>query len=97
MDFTVGIVSRNLATTSNFVEFRDSRNFTFFESPSIGCRKTTCGVTKVTYNMYSCNTCCMSRGMMEMDGLDSAKCQKSRRRDMMRIIKIVNDNRTKLK
>ena len=25
-----GIVSRNLATTSNFVEFRDIRNFTFF-------------------------------------------------------------------
>ena len=32
MDFTVGIVSRNLATTSNFVEFRDSWNFTFFEA-----------------------------------------------------------------
>ena len=31
MDFIIGIVSRNLATTSNFVEFRDSRNFTFFE------------------------------------------------------------------
>ena len=30
MDFTVGIISRNIATTSNFVEFRDSRNFTFF-------------------------------------------------------------------
>ena len=28
-DFIVGIVSRNLATTSNFVKFRDSRNFTF--------------------------------------------------------------------
>ena len=40
MDFTVGIVSRNLATTSNFVEFRDNRNFTFFEAPSVGCRKT---------------------------------------------------------
>ena len=39
MDFTVGIVSRNLATTSNFVEFRDSGNFTFFEPPGIGCRK----------------------------------------------------------
>ena len=35
MDFTVGIVSRNLATTSNFVEFRDSRNFTFFEAPRV--------------------------------------------------------------
>ena len=26
------IVSQNLATTSNFVEFQDSRNFTFFEA-----------------------------------------------------------------
>ena len=26
MNFTVGIVSRNLASTSNFVEFRDSRS-----------------------------------------------------------------------
>ena len=29
-DFTVGIVSRNLATTSNFVDFRDSQNFHVF-------------------------------------------------------------------
>ena len=63
----------------------------FFEAPSIGCRKTTCNVTKVTYNMYSCDTCCMSREMMEMDGLDSAKCQKSRRRDIYGINKIVNE------
>ena len=39
MDFTVGIVSRNLANISNFVEFRDSQNFTFFEALSVGCRK----------------------------------------------------------
>ena len=32
MDFTVGNVLRNLATMLNFVEFRDSRNFTFFEA-----------------------------------------------------------------
>ena len=32
MDFTVGIVSRNLAIMLNFVEFRDSRNFTIFEA-----------------------------------------------------------------
>ena len=85
MDFTIGIVSRNLATTSNFVEFRDSRNFTFFKALSNECRKTTCDVKKVTYNMYSCDTCCKIREMMEMDGLDSAKCQKSKRRDMMGI------------
>ena len=30
MDFTVGIISRNLASTSNFVEFRDSRNLHVF-------------------------------------------------------------------
>ena len=29
-DFTVRIVSRNLASTSNFVEFRDSRNLHVF-------------------------------------------------------------------
>ena len=32
MDFTVGIVLRNLATMSNFIKFRDSQNFTFFEA-----------------------------------------------------------------
>ena len=35
MDFTVEIVSRNLATMSNFVEFRDSQNLTFFETPRV--------------------------------------------------------------
>ena len=30
---------------------------------------------KVTYYMYSCDTCCKIREMMEMDDLDSAKCQ----------------------
>ena len=40
MDFTIGIVSRNLATTSNFVEFQDSRNFTSFEAPGVGCLMT---------------------------------------------------------
>ena len=29
-DFTFGIVSRNLASTSNFVEFRDSRSWHVF-------------------------------------------------------------------
>ena len=32
---------------------------------------------------------------MKMDDLDSAKCQKSRRRDMMRIMGIVNEEKTK--
>ena len=33
MDFTIGIISQSLVTSSNFVEFQDSRNFTFFEAP----------------------------------------------------------------
>ena len=33
--------------------------------------------------------------MMETDDLDCAKCQKSRRRDMIGIYGIVNDNKTK--
>ena len=68
---------------------------TFFEASSIGCRKTKCDVTKVTYNTYSCDTCCMSREIMEMDGRDSAKCRKSKLRDMIGIIEMFNDNRTK--
>ena len=52
-------------------------------------------MTKVTYYMYSCDTCCMSREMMEIDGLNSVKCQKSRRRDMMGIKLKFNDNKTK--
>ena len=35
MDFTVGIVSRNLATTSNFIKFRDIQNFMFFEATGV--------------------------------------------------------------
>ena len=35
-------------------------------------------VKKVAYNMYLCDTCCMSREMMGSDGLDSAKWQKSK-------------------
>ena len=53
MNFTVGIISRNLAITSNFVEFRDCRIFTFFETPRVtrdmwqvlsGSQCTTCQV-----------------------------------------------------
>ena len=55
----------------------------------------TCDVTKVTYCMYSYDTCYKIREMMEMDSLDSAKCQKSRRRDTLGIYKIVNEEKTK--
>ena len=35
-DFIVEIVLRNLATTSNFIEFLDNRNFMFFEVSGVG-------------------------------------------------------------
>ena len=53
-------------------------------------------MTKVTYYMYSYDTCCMIREMRGMDDLDYAKCQKSLKRDKMGIIGIVNENETKL-
>ena len=34
-DFTVGIVSRNLASTSNFIEFRDSRSWHVFQDITV--------------------------------------------------------------
>ena len=42
----------------------------------------TCDVTKVTYNMYSCDTSYMSREMVEMDDRDNAKCRKSKLGDI---------------
>ena len=52
-------------------------------------------MTKVTHYIYSCDTYCMSREIMEIDGLDSAKCQKSRRRDMIGIFGMFNEDKTK--
>ena len=43
MDFTVRIVSRNLVSQSNFIKFRDSRNFTLFEAPGIASGHMTLG------------------------------------------------------
>ena len=37
MYFAVEIFSQNLATLSNFVEFRDSHNFMLFEAPRVMC------------------------------------------------------------
>ena len=37
---------------------------------------------KVTHYMNSYDTCCKIREMIEMDGLECAKCQKSKRGDM---------------
>ena len=52
-------------------------------------------MTKVTHYMYSCDTCCKSREMMEMDGIDSAKCRKVKKRDIDGIIKNVNEHKDK--
>ena len=46
-------------------------------------------MTKVTYNMYSCYTSCMSKEMIKMDGQDSAKYRKSKLRDKMVILEFV--------
>ena len=54
-------------------------------------------MTKVTDNIYSCDTCHKSREMMEMDDLDSAKCQKNPRlEDMMGIKLNVNEEEDKI-
>ena len=52
-------------------------------------------MTKVTYYMYSCDTCCMIREMMGMNGLDSAKCQKSTKGDISGINGKFNEIRQK--
>ena len=93
MDFTVGIVSRNLVSTSNS---KTVRIYTFFEASHFECRKTIFDATKVTYNTYSCAISGMSREMMKMDGRDSAKCQNWEKRDKIGIFEIVKlDNMTK--
>ena len=50
---------------------------------------------KVTCHMYSYDTYCKIREMMEMDDLDSVKCQKSRIRDMMGIFEMFNEEKDK--
>ena len=64
-NFIVGIASRNLATTSNFVEFRDSKNFMFFEAPRVvrdawhvmsGSQCATCQAWDKSNNELMCGT-----------------------------------------
>ena len=51
-------------------------------------------MTKVTYYMYYYDTCCKSREMMEMNGLDCAKWQNSRE-GTQGIMGIINEEKTK--
>ena len=37
-------------------------------------------MTKVTYYMYSCDTCGKTREVIEMEGRDCAKCQNQEKR-----------------
>ena len=55
----------------------------------------TCDVIKVTYNMYSCDTYCMSREMMEMDGRDSDKCQNPREETWKTLFELLMSMKTK--
>ena len=52
-------------------------------------------MTKVTYYMYLCDTCCMIRERLEMNGLDCAMCQIVKLRDTMGIMEMFNENKTK--
>ena len=54
-----------------------------------------CDVTKVTYNMYTCYTCCISREMIEMDGRDRAMCQIVTKRDKIDILEFINEENDK--
>ena len=81
-DCTVGIVSRNLASTSNSETVRVG---TFFKASRFGCRTTIFDVKKVIYNTYSCAMSGMSREMMKMNDRDSAECQNWEKNDIVGI------------
>ena len=53
-------------------------------------------MTKVTYYMYSYDTCCMSRERMEMDGRDSTKCKKNQEKGQMELIEMLMIIRRKM-
>ena len=46
--------------------------------------------------MYPCDTCHMIREVMEMNCQDCVMCRKSRKREKMGIMRIVNDNKTRM-
>ena len=62
-DLTVEFVSRNLATTSNFIEFRDSRNFMFFEALR---------VAQDTWHTMSGSQCAMCQVRDASNGVSSS-------------------------
>ena len=50
---------------------------------------------KVTYYIYSCDTCCMIKEKVKINGLNCAMCQIVKLRDTMRIMEMFNRNKTK--
>ena len=52
-------------------------------------------MTKVTYYMYSCDTCCMSRERMKWMAEIVPSVKIVKKWNMMEIIKIVNENKDK--
>ena len=52
-------------------------------------------VTKVTYNIYTCDTCCMNREMIEIDGRESVMCQNPREWTWMAFLELFNEDETK--
>ena len=95
MDFTVGIVSRNLATTSIFVEFRDSRNLHVFRGNKrrVGHMAqfewyTMCHVSSIKFSQVELNVGpTMTHGMMPLD----RKVKIVGRIDKIGILTIVNE------
>ena len=50
-----------------------------------------CDVTKVTYNMYLYDTCCMSREMMGTDGRDRVTCQNLEEGTQMELLELLSE------
>ena len=95
MDFTVGIVSRNLATSLIFVEFRDSRNLHVFRRNErrVGHNAkfewhTVCHVSSIKFSQVEFKVGpTMTHGMMPFD----RKVKIVGRKDKIGILAIVNE------
>ena len=86
MDFTVGIISQNLASTSNS---ETVGIYMFFEASRFEYCNTIFDATKAAYNTYSYAISGMSRESKKMDGRDSAECKNWEKNDIIGINGIV--------
>ena len=65
MDLVIGFVMQNSVAQANFVEFRDSRNFTFFEATGVEQHMAS-HVSQCMAKSYACKThskLCVTHGM----------------------------------